>query len=141
MHTIALSLSLMLPLPFSILSPRLASSLLISPHIRCCSDPNQVQALSEQALSAIVAEAEGALAAIQQSVQLQDGILAEIMVENAAFTAFRLSDPSTVERDRVLKSIEDSTSKVLRLHNQLTSGNTFYSNLQVPGCRHPSPII
>ena len=30
MHTIALSLSLMLPLPFSILSPRLASSHLIS---------------------------------------------------------------------------------------------------------------
>lgn len=90
-----------------------------------------IQALSVQALGVIVAEAEGALTAIQQSVQLQEGLLSAIMVENAAFTAFRLSDPTTAERDRVLRGIEDSASKVLRLHSQLTSGNTFYSNLQV----------
>jgi ALIX V-shaped domain binding to HIV len=85
-----------------------------------------------------VAEAEGAQAAIQHSVQLQEGLLSAIMVENAAFTAFRLSDPTTAERDRVLRVIEESAAKVLRLHSQLTSGNTFYSNLQVPDCRHLS---
>jgi hypothetical protein len=85
-----------------------------------------------------VAEAEGAQAAIQHSVQLQEGLLPAIMVENAAFTAFRLSDPTTAERDRVLRVIEESAAKVLRLHSQLTSGNTFYSNLQVPDCRHLS---
>lgn len=110
----------------------------MNPLFNTRSDPKETQALSEQTLNAIVAEAEGILRAIQQSVQLQGGLLSAIMVDNDAFTAFRLSDPTTAERDRVLRGIEDSATKVLRLHSQLSSGNTFYSNLQVAGSLDPS---
>jgi hypothetical protein len=96
-----------------------------------CRDTADRKIGSEEALASIVEEAQCGLTQTRESAHQQVELIAAILAADAAFTAARLCEPSSSERDEMLVGITQSVSKVLNMHRQLSSGGTFYSNLQV----------
>ena len=85
----------------------------------------------EEVLASVVKEVECGLLQTRESARQQVEVIAAILAANAAFTAARQSDPSSIEKDAVLLDLAQSGSKVLQMHRQLSAGATFYSTLQV----------
>lgn len=97
-----------------------------------CRDTADRKIGSEEALAGIIEEAQCGLTQTRESAHQQVELIAAILAANAAFTAARLCEPSSSEREEMLIGLTQSVSKVLNMHRQLSSGETFYSNLQVP---------
>lgn len=69
-----------------------------------------------------------------QGISKQDNLLNEIMSLNETFCRNRLTNPTALERNRVIQQIEQSVAKFSLIHSQITAGITFYSSLQVCHC-------
>jgi programmed cell death 6-interacting protein len=68
---------------------------------------------------------------IQSSVSQQDALIAEIVRLNEIFVRQREADPTLKAKNQVIQGLEQAVGKFTALQQQLTSGQTFYSNLQV----------
>jgi hypothetical protein len=86
---------------------------------------------AREAMTSIAATAEERARAIDASVDRQHSLLREIATANDTFIRDRQNDPATLERDRIIKQLEQGISRFFAAHSQLVAGATFYSNLQV----------
>lgn len=67
---------------------------------------------------------------LDDGVQRQQALLAEIMKLNEAFVKSRDASPLAVQRAAVISKIEQSWAKFNLLFSQISAGLTFYSSLQ-----------
>eukprot|EP01041_Mallomonas_annulata_P006038 gene6038-12173_t len=67
---------------------------------------------------------------LASSIERQNSLMASITEANRSFQTSRVSDPMTVERERFLRTLEQSVTKYFTLSAQLTAGFTFYAELQ-----------
>jgi len=77
-----------------------------------------------------VALCDESIAAVARSKSRQDELLPEIFDANDRWIRARQQDPLSIEKDGVISSIEQSATRFINLHAQLSAGITFYSNLQ-----------
>lgn len=68
---------------------------------------------------------------VDSKLIVQDELLPEIFDANDRWIRARQQDPLSIEKDGVISSIEQSATRFINLHAQLSAGITFYSNLQV----------
>lgn len=71
------------------------------------------------------------LETLERSYSRQAELLQEVHQENIFFTNARENDPSNVERDRILKSLEQGTSAYFAYQSQLNAAGVFYRDMQV----------
>lgn len=68
---------------------------------------------------------------LEETFSRQAELLQEVHQENVFFTNARENDPSNVERDRILKSLEQGTSAYFAYQSQLNAAGVFYRDMQV----------
>jgi phage-related minor tail protein len=71
------------------------------------------------------------LQTMEQTFTRQAELLEQVYQENIFFTNARENDPANVERDRLLKSLEQGTSAYFAYQSQLNAGGVFYRDMQV----------
>jgi hypothetical protein len=71
------------------------------------------------------------LQTMEQSFSRQTELLERVYEENVFFTNARENDPANLERDRLLKSLEQGTSAYFAYQSQLNAGGVFYRDMQV----------
>jgi hypothetical protein len=67
---------------------------------------------------------------IARTLSRQTVLLAEIAATNEAFQKSLQTDPTIVEKERILKELDLAASRYFNQHATITAGVTFYSNLQ-----------
>lgn len=72
------------------------------------------------------------LQTMEQTFSRQTQLLEKVYEENVFFTNARENDPANLERDRLLKSLEQGTSAYFAYQSQLNAGGVFYRDMQVP---------
>jgi hypothetical protein len=73
---------------------------------------------------------EAISADIYHTIDDQSNLLSSIIQLNEVFQKGKEHDTQTIEREKLVKNIEQSISKSFNLNTQLNAGITFYSNLQ-----------
>lgn len=56
--------------------------------------------------------------------------MSQVKTENQLFVLNRVNDPLSVERDRIIKVLEQGMSSYFSLISKISAGSTFYMNLQ-----------
>lgn len=69
--------------------------------------------------------------ALEDSYIKQGELLQQVYQENILFNNARENDPSNIERDRILKSLEQGVSSFFGYQSQLNAGGVFYRDMQV----------
>lgn len=76
-------------------------------------------------------QARQAMTQVEASVTQQDTMLQQILQLNDQFVQSKINDPVAKARNAVIQSLEESVNLFFQVHSQISSGQTFYSNLQV----------
>lgn len=85
----------------------------------------------EEILQAELRSVQECYAQVTSTITTQSAVLADIMQEHSKFEQARQTDAVTAERDRVVRSLEQTSTKYFNIHSQLSAGRTFYSDLQL----------
>mmetsp|Transcript_4390 Transcript_4390/g.4529 ORF Transcript_4390/g.4529 Transcript_4390/m.4529 type:complete len:923 (-) Transcript_4390:423-3191(-) len=75
-------------------------------------------------------EAKDIALKVDHGIQKQIEVLKIILIANDNFDKARETDPLVLERDEVIRGLEQGVSRFFTIHSQLTSGITFQANLQ-----------
>lgn len=78
-----------------------------------------------------LAQAKDLVSAVQQLIAQQETMLQQIIHLNEQFIQSKINDPVAKARNVVIQSLEEAVNLFLQIHSQISSGQTFYSNLQV----------
>eukprot|EP00602_Paraphysomonas_sp_CaronLab_P000755 CAMPEP_0185027374 /NCGR_PEP_ID=MMETSP1103-20130426/12346_1 /TAXON_ID=36769 /ORGANISM="Paraphysomonas bandaiensis, Strain Caron Lab Isolate" /LENGTH=1041 /DNA_ID=CAMNT_0027561333 /DNA_START=105 /DNA_END=3227 /DNA_ORIENTATION=+ len=81
-------------------------------------------------VSAQMAQLEKYVEDVNNTLVEQKEILQNVHEENILFTNARENDPTTLEREKVMKSLEQGMSAYFAMQSQLNAGCTFYRDMQ-----------
>lgn len=85
----------------------------------------------EEILQAQLRAVEELRAEVTSTIASQSAVLTDVMQEHANFERAKQRDATTAERDRVIRTLEQTSTRYFNIHSQLTAGRTFYSDLQM----------
>ena len=88
---------------------------------------------NEQILAAAMGDSKNQAVIVKQTIDRQQVLLPQIMAANQIFMAARQETESsiTIERDAVIRNMEQTIAQYFAVNSRLTAGMTFYHNLQV----------
>ena len=95
---------------------------------KCSNNITACEDIANQHIASVTAT----VSEVTDYIARQQTLLEEIAKANDAFNHARATDAATVERDKVVKSLEQGISMFFTAHSQLSAAATFYTTLQVP---------